>query len=150
MHGTVTLTGNSIGDTATYICDSGFELIGNASVTCTQVDVNSAAFTPAVPVCRRECCMNGFLLADVYVTCYHVHCVNSRFYIALFSTALCTDPPDVMNGTVTFTGNTVGDTATFTCDPGFELIGNASVTCTQVDVNSATFAPTVPVCRREC
>ena len=66
------------------------------------------------------------------------------------STALCLDPPDVIDGTVTFTGNTVGDTATYTCDPGFELIGNASVTCTQVDVNSATFAPAAPVCRREC
>ena len=66
------------------------------------------------------------------------------------SIALCTDPPDVMNGTVTFTGNTVGDTATYTCDPGFELIGNASVTCTQVDVNSATFLPAAPVCSREC
>ena len=65
------------------------------------------------------------------------------------STALCLDPPDIVNGTVTFTGNSVGDTATYTCDPGFELVGNASVTCTQVDVNSAAFAPTVPVCRRE-
>ena len=66
-----------------------------------------------------------------------------------FSTALCLGPPDIVNGTVTFTGNSVGDTATYTCDPGFELDGNTSVMCTQVDVNSAAFFPAAPVCRRE-
>ena len=75
---------------------------------------------------------------------------NFTFLHCFCSTAQCLDPPDIVNSTVTLTGNSIGDTATFTCDPGFELIGNASVTCTQVDVNSATFAPTVPVCRREC
>ena len=55
----VTFTSNSVGDTATgYSCNSGFELIGNATVTCSQMDVNSAAFSPASPVCGREYCMN--------------------------------------------------------------------------------------------
>ena len=69
MNGTVTFTGNSVGDTAAYTCNSGFELIGNASLTCTQVEVSSAAFSPAAPVCRREYSMNitnGGL-------CYHAH-----------------------------------------------------------------------------
>ena len=67
-----------------------------------------------------------------------------------YSAALCPDPADIVNGTVTFTGNSVGDTATYICNSGFELIGNASATCTQVDVNSASFFPAAPVCRREC
>ena len=54
----VTFTGNSVDDTATYSCNMGFEQIGNATVTCTQVDVNSAVFSPAPPVCRRKQCMN--------------------------------------------------------------------------------------------
>ena len=54
MNGTVTFTGNSVGDTATYTCNSGFELIGTATATCTQVDANSAAFLPVPPVCRHE------------------------------------------------------------------------------------------------
>ena len=63
---------------------------------------------------------------------------------------MCTDPASITNGMVTFTGNSVGDTATYTCDPGFELIGAAMTTCTQVDANSAAF-PSVPPpeCRRE-
>jgi len=50
---------------------------------------------------------------------------------------------------VTFIGNSVGDTATYTCDPNFELIGVTTTTCTEVDVNTAEFSPNPPVCRRE-
>ena len=65
------------------------------------------------------------------------------------SAALCPDPVGIVNGMVTFTGNSVGDTATYACDPGFELIGPATATCTAVDANSAAFSPPPPVCRRE-
>jgi len=47
-------TGNSVNDTATYTCNSGFELIGDATTTCTQVDANFAVFSPQVQFCRRE------------------------------------------------------------------------------------------------
>ena len=66
------------------------------------------------------------------------------------SAALCPDPDGILNGMVTFTGNSGGDTATYTCNSGFELIGDATTTCTQVDDNSATFPPVPPPeCRRE-
>ena len=65
------------------------------------------------------------------------------------SAALCPDPANIVNGVVTFTGNSVGDTATYTCNTGFELVGSATTTCTQVDVNSAAFSPEPPICRRE-
>ena len=65
------------------------------------------------------------------------------------SAALCTDPVNIVNGMVTFTGNSIGDAATYTCNSGFELIGDATTTCTQVDASSATFQPAVPFCRRE-
>ena len=112
----MTFTGNSVGDTATYTCDLGFELTGSATTTCTEVDINSAGFQPAPPSC---------------------------------SVALCTDPVEIDNGMVTFTGNSVGDTATYICDSGFELIGGATTTCTGV-INSAVFLPAPPSCRREC
>ena len=63
----------------------------------------------------------------------------------------CPDPPQITNGMRTFTGNSIGDTATYTCDPGFELIGDPVTTCTAaMDGNSAAF-PSVPPpeCRRE-
>ena len=62
----VTFTANSVGDTATYSCNMGFELVGSATVTCTQLNVNSATFSPVPPVCRRKWCIakcnwNGFI-----------------------------------------------------------------------------------------
>ena len=77
--------------------------------------------------------------------------LSTRFssLIAPTFVALCADPADIVNGVVIFTGNLVGDTATYTCNTGFELIGSATTTCTQVDVNTAAFSPAPPVCRRE-
>ena len=67
------------------------------------------------------------------------------------SAALCPDPDGIDNGMRTFTGNSVGDTATYTCNSGFELIGDPVTTCTAaMDGNSATFPPVPPPeCRRE-
>ena len=85
-------------------------------------------------------------------TCISFNNLNSRQVYSSncsWSAALCPDPADVANGMVTFAANSVSDTATYICNSGFELIGSATVTCTQVDVNSATFSPAPPVCRRE-
>ena len=65
------------------------------------------------------------------------------------SAALCPDPVDINNGVMTFTGNSVNDTATYTCNSGFELIGDATRICTQVDANFAIFSPQAPLCRRK-
>ena len=74
-----------------------------------------------------------------------VYCLHHRFC----SAALCPDPVDIEYGMVLFTGNAVDDTATYTCDLGFELIGIATTTCTLVDANSAAFQSVPPFCRRE-
>ena len=63
--------------------------------------------------------------------------------------ALCSNPDDITNGMMTLTGNSVDDTTTYTCNSGFELIGDVTSTCTQEDMNFATFLPAAPVCRRE-
>lgn len=65
--------------------------------------------------------------------------------------ALCPDPPALVNGMVTFTGNSIGGTATYTCNMGFEPIGSATTTCGLVsgNPNAAVFSPAPPECRRE-
>ena len=62
------------------------------------------------------------------------------------SAVLCPDPADRANGMGTFTGNSFDDTVTYTCITGFELIGNVSIMCAEVDMNSAAFSPAAPVC----
>ena len=62
---------------------------------------------------------------------------------------MCDDPVDIDNGRVTFNGTLVGDMANYTCDLGFELIGNTTTTCTVVDMDSGVFQPAPPSCMRE-
>ena len=76
----VTFTGNSVDDTATYTCNSSFELIGDAMTTCTQLDMYSATFSQA-PFCRREydvtrvaACLNSCLYESFNITGYWTAC----------------------------------------------------------------------------
>ena len=62
---------------------------------------------------------------------------------------MCPDPIAPVNGMVTFTGNTVDDTATYSCNTGFDLVGSATAECVQVGLSTAAFSPAPPVCRRE-
>ena len=51
--GDVSLSGNSIGDVATYVCDPGFELVGQPTRTCEQLNLPTAGWSGEEPVCRR-------------------------------------------------------------------------------------------------
>ncbi len=75
--------------------------------------------------------------------------VYCELFSLIFFVALCPDPAAIINGRVTFTGTSVGDTATYTCNLGLELIGGVTTTCTQVNANSAAFSPNPPSCRRK-
>ena len=56
--------------------------------------------------------------------------------------AVCPDLTDPANGMVVMAGNSVGNTATYSCDPGFELVGVQTVTC-QAD---RTWSDPPPTC----
>ena len=59
----------------------------------------------------------------------------------------CADPGAPNNGDVAVEGDDLGDTATYTCDAGFDLVGAAMATCTEAaDGESASFIPAPPVC----
>ena len=84
--------------------------------------------------------------ADVSSSSNVTHCEEKTFYHSLsFLTALCPDLSDPANGTVTVMGTSVGDTASYTCNDGFELIGSMSVTCT----SDGTWSDQPPMCRRK-
>ncbi len=76
---------------------------------------------------------------------------SSRLHYGIESyfAALCETPVDIDNGMASFTGNTIGDVATYTCDFAYELIGNATTLCTLLNMSSAEFQPAAPSCRRE-
>ena len=80
--------------------------------------------------------------------CLDLVVIDHGAFILLYP-ALCLDLVDIEFGMVAFTGNSIGDTATYSCNPGFELIGEATTTCTLVDAYSAILQPAPPFCRRE-
>ncbi|TSK31354.1 CUB and sushi domain-containing protein 3 [Bagarius yarrelli] len=61
----------------------------------------------------------------------------------------CRDPGVPMNGTRNGDGREPGDTVTFQCDPGYELLGEMKITCIQVE-NRYYWQPSPPVCIAPC
>ena len=55
-------------------------------------------------------------------------------------------PPN--NGSVSLTGVSIGDTATYTCDPGFNLVGTEVRTCEQIGPGLAAWSGSAPICLR--
>ena len=48
----------------------------------------------------------------------------------IYTVILCGNPPDIDNGmVVSSTGTTFGETATYSCSTGYQLLGSATVTC---------------------
>ena len=55
----------------------------------------------------------------------------------------CGRPPDLANGHFTRNGTFLGDTATYTCDTGYTLVGNATRICQ----NDGTWSDLSAVCQ---
>ena len=55
----------------------------------------------------------------------------------------CGDLSDIPDGEVDYTSSTVGSTATYTCNTGFELVGQRSCQ------SSGIWEGTVPSCQRK-
>ena len=62
--------------------------------------------------------------------------------------ALCDNLPDPSFGNVSLSGNSIGDVATYACNPGFDLVGPPTRTCEEMDAGFADWSGEAPVCRR--
>ncbi len=60
-------------------------------------------------------------------------------YLAPLGT--CGEPPIIPNGSRTFTGTTVGETATYRCNTGYQPSGAVRVTC-----QASESWDTMPIC----
>ncbi|XP_066300403.1 CUB and sushi domain-containing protein 3-like [Branchiostoma lanceolatum] len=97
---------NSLGDVATFTCNSGYNMAGGSTRTC-QTDLTWSGSSP---------------------TCTAVQCP-----------ALTAPTNGAVSGT-----NSYGDVATFTCDPGYGLVGASTRTC-QADTTWSGISPTCTV-----
>lgn len=106
-HGTVSHTMRRTGQAATFSCDAGYTLVGNATLTC-QPD---GSWSHSAPTCMANTCSPNL-----------------------------TAPT---NGTVDRTSGTTGQTATYGCNLGYQLVGTAARTC-QTNGSWSGSAPTCP------
>ena len=131
-NGSRTFTGTTFRETATYTCNTGYQLSDPSTVTC-----QASGNWSTEPTCTRKilnfCCMH-----------YTKKQSHLRFhaYVSLIVAVPCGDPPIIPNGSRTFTGTTFGDTITYTCNPGYQRSGSATVICQAI--GSWSTRPTCP------
>ncbi|XP_078598029.1 E-selectin-like [Branchiostoma floridae x Branchiostoma japonicum] len=157
---------NSLGDTATFTCNSGYNLVGGSTRTC-QADLT---WSGSSPTCAAVQCpvltppTNGGVSGGNYYQ--DVATFTCDFGYDLCPVLSAPANGDVSGGNsytdmVTFTcdsavqcpvltaptnggvsgGNSYGDVATFTCDSGYSLSGSATLTC-QADTTWDGASPT--------
>ncbi|XP_064387701.1 sushi, von Willebrand factor type A, EGF and pentraxin domain-containing protein 1-like isoform X3 [Halichondria panicea] len=147
-NGSRIFTGTTFGDTAIYTCNIGYQLSGAATMicqasgswstapTCTPVPCGSP---PTIPNGSRT--FTGTIFGDTATyTCNTGYQRSGAVTVTCqasgsWSTAPtcppipCGDPPTIPNGSRTFTDTTIGETATYICDDGYQRSGSAAVMC---------------------
>ncbi|CAH1249098.1 CSMD1 [Branchiostoma lanceolatum] len=139
---------NSYGDEVTFTCDPGYKLVGTSSLTC----LSDGTWNGRQPTCRVVQCptltppVNGNMRGSrSYQEVMYFSCDRGYNLVGARSTKCQTDgtwsgsvptcqavrctmltPP--ANGAMTGS-NSYRDVATFTCDPGYKLVGTSSLTC---------------------
>ena len=125
-------SGTTFGQTATYNCNTGYNLVGDSTRTCQAVGVWSGS----APTCV------GMFYSAVS-TIKEICEVNYMYKIMFLSTVVdCGSLTDPANGQVDLTsGTTFGQTATYSCNTGYNLVGDSTRTCQATGVWSES-APT--------
>ncbi|KYO24771.1 hypothetical protein Y1Q_0016592 [Alligator mississippiensis] len=89
------------GSVVTYTCDKGYTLIGEDFIYCTTKDEKNGEWSGPAPECQK-------------------------------TGKQCLYPPAIANGKHSGQGRvfTIGTSVTYSCDPGYTLMGRAQINCT--------------------
>ena len=164
-NGTVTASTTTVGSTAVYACLDGFQLMGAASVECS----STGDWSDYPPKCMLITCppLESPSNGSVSISDGTAAGSNATFFcevgyellgeatLQCLDTGSWTSPPPQcvlkncgpieapMNGSVSFPdGTTVGAIATFTCEIGFQLLGEDSVQC----LEDGSWSDSAPTC----
>ncbi len=152
------------GDVRTYSCSPGYALNGASSTTC----LATHAWSNPAPTCVPQACptlvapAGGAVSGTSGVTGdTRTYSCNAGFTLSGSTTTTCR--PDgswsnaaptctaqacspsltaPANGAVSSTTGTTGDVRTYTCNPGYTLVGTASATCQSNNTWTTTATPT--------
>ncbi|KAI8510733.1 hypothetical protein Bbelb_116490 [Branchiostoma belcheri] len=156
--------GHFHGDTVTFSCNKGYELIGSENRTCH----TNHSWSGVQPICTRKLCRqlmapsNGnFSGGSSYgdVVTYHCDagyeisgdeertCQSDQTWSGTQPTCVrkpCPELPHPTNGNIT-EGHLYGDTVTFSCNEAYELIGSENRTCQ----TNQSWSGVQPICSRK-
>ena len=138
MNGQVSHTaGTLFGQRTTYSCNTGYTLVGSNTRTC-QAD---GMWSGNEPTCISE----SNLTIHMWPVMTLYTCARSNFYESDIIHSLvvsCDALTDPANGQVSHSNiTTFGQTATYSCDTGYNLVGSSTRTC-QADGMWSENAPT--------
>ncbi len=129
MNGLVdTSSGTTFMNTATYTCNNGYTLTGDATRTCQ----DNGEWSGSASTCESK-----------YISSLNVVLIST--FPPPVPIVTCPTLPNPMNGIVDMSSNTEGSTATYTCNSGFGVNGAESSMCE----NSGSWSADPPTCQRE-
>ena len=166
-NGRIDQEGNRPGDRATYSCNTNYELSGDRVRTCQ----NDGSWSGSAPTCNRIVCQslsnpaNGQVTfsSGVFVGSRATYTCDSGYFVDGQSTRTCQGDgswtgsapicriircgglSDPSNGQVSISDNTVGGSATYTCNSGYNLVGSETRFCQ----NDGSWSGDAPVCERQ-
>ncbi|XP_064624524.1 sushi, von Willebrand factor type A, EGF and pentraxin domain-containing protein 1-like [Lineus longissimus] len=142
---------HSKGDSVSFECDMGYELEGHRNITCLQ----DGKWSANKPVCKEITCRppmpphNGFLVTNATTLgstaifkCLSGYKINGSQAIVCLPSGTwsgvepvcelitCPGLSDPYDGKMVLSGLTPGNSATFSCSLGFNLIGPETMNCT--------------------
>uniref|UniRef100_A0A8C6NCW7 Uncharacterized protein n=1 Tax=Melopsittacus undulatus TaxID=13146 RepID=A0A8C6NCW7_MELUD len=124
-----------VGTLVRYRCKRGFSLVGNKSVRCT----TSGVWSHPPPWCKGVCSkvsplapLSSVLICTSFFLSIMVFMSTCRFSLPDFLVVKCLRPPNITNGKLK--GNisdsfSYGASVSYSCNPGYSLVGNAFITC---------------------
>ena len=130
-NGSLVLSGNTFGETASYTCNTGFILEGDSTLTCG----GDGQWSGSPPVCNRKKVISAYYLEGRGQALITKSLTNTGVQCPTL------DPPS--NGRLEIAGaGGYEDVATYSCDTGFNLVGMSQHACQ----SDGTWSDSEPTC----
>uniref|UniRef100_A0A8C2LVY4 Complement component 4 binding protein n=1 Tax=Cricetulus griseus TaxID=10029 RepID=A0A8C2LVY4_CRIGR len=159
------------GSSVTYRCDPTFLLLGSPSITCIVVNKTVGVWSPSPPTCERIICpqpniSNGLIRSRLRTTykykdslifaCQKGFTLRGKHIIYCGADGnwnppppicelSCNFPPNIAHGHYIRSSHYFSTEATYECDEGYRLVGEASISC-----RLSKWTPAPPQCKALC
>uniref|UniRef100_A0A8C3KR39 Sushi domain-containing protein n=1 Tax=Calidris pygmaea TaxID=425635 RepID=A0A8C3KR39_9CHAR len=161
-----------VGTNVSYVCRPGYENTSESSLTSTCLE--NLAWSEVAELCRSEYLLGraavelGFLDSYAHFSFFHVFSLRYKLNGSNFiycqlkgnnvewsklptcELITCSSPPQISKGKHDGEGVekfTYNSTVTYICEPGFQLLGNASIRCTSGDKTKGVWSGAAPECK---